>query len=130
MPGRTWTVETTAALRRQGYFRIPDERGVPLPGVDSPIQFLKTRRPPCHPEQMGLRDAGRLLDGVAKRHGWPGVDALTGWYSTPGGAFGAGGESELHGGGSAKRISTSSTAMVWPEGFDLLLASFGLFATG
>ncbi|HMV22315.1 MAG TPA: hypothetical protein PKL28_15630 [Rhodocyclaceae bacterium] len=77
VPGRTWTVETNVALSGDKAIFGYRMSASSLPGVDSPIQFSKPGVLRNVTEQMGLRDAGRLLDGVALNvTGSPEVDAL------------------------------------------------------
>lgn len=77
VPGRTWTVETNVALVGDKAIFGYRMSASSLPGVDAPIQFSKPGVVRDITDQMGLRDAGRLLDGtVFSVTSSPEVDAL------------------------------------------------------
>jgi hypothetical protein len=77
VPGRTWTVETNVALVGDKAIFGYRMSASSLPGVDAPIQFSKPGVLRGITDQMGLRDAGRLLDGtVFNVTSSPELDAL------------------------------------------------------
>jgi hypothetical protein len=65
VPGRTWIVEVNAALVGDKSIFGYRMSASSVPGVDAPIQFSKPGVLRGISEQLGLRDAGRLLDGAS-----------------------------------------------------------------
>ncbi|WP_439891913.1 hypothetical protein ACS7SF_04780 [Ralstonia sp. 25C] len=79
VPGRTWSVEINVALVGEQAIFGYRMSASSLPGVDAPIQFTKPGVLRNVTDQMGLRDAGRLLDGtVMDVTDSVGVEALRG----------------------------------------------------